>query len=86
MNLSRLLQKICGIGFAVLICSPAVAISINPEHYRLKNRRDAENAEEREREEVTSSVRTKSSIISSQNLNISANRVDLNSVFQELGA
>ncbi len=76
MNLfSRLSQKVCGIGFALLTFLPTAATPIN--------RRDAKSAEARNRER-TSNLKNNFQL-SKQKLNISANKINFGSVFKEFG-
>ncbi|NJM18255.1 MAG: class D beta-lactamase [Richelia sp. RM2_1_2] len=93
MALSYFLQKVCGIGFVVLIFFPIVATPLDTEDNRLNNRRDkavrcggslrcsncrAESAEEREYKEVISIRRN---IQSSK----AQSKINFESVFKELG-
>lgn len=79
MNLfSRLSQKVCGIGFALLAFLPTVATPIKLDDYGLINRRDAESAEERDRER-------NSLQLSRPKLKVLVNRVNFGSVFKEFG-
>ncbi|MEB3215601.1 MAG: hypothetical protein VKN72_04965 [Nostocales cyanobacterium 94392] len=87
MALSCLLQKVCGIGFVVLIFFPIVATPLDTEDNRLKNRRDkplrwagsptcskwrAESAEEKEQEVNGGSL-------------IAQSEINFGRVFKELG-